>query len=157
MKYVCLNKSHEYFGVIGDLCIQQVVEENLHKNGGMLFVRNAIFYSDFILVAMNEEQTLMYGFIALKSMVNHETKEAKLYINQIAVKKAYQRQGIAKTLLQKVILESDMDIICHIKAINLNSQSFFESMGFIKDENSNVYNPTYHRTYQKPELKGTLT
>ena len=130
MTYITIPREHENFESICDYCANDIVPENLQKNGGTLLYEKIVYSSDVIILAYNEEE-----FVGFSSLIIYP--EECVYINQIAIKGAYKRQGIGTALVEKskeIGNASSLDVACHVRDFNVASKAMFAACGFIRDE-----------------------
>jgi len=118
---------------------QNIVLENLSKNGGTLNYTGLTYHSDILILA-----TLGSEIVGFNSIVY--TNNNGLYIYQIAVKKAHQQQGVGMLMMNKameIAQENNMTVSANVMDYNTNSKKMFERLGFSKlgysEENNGYY------------------
>lgn len=79
------------------------------------------------------------------------------YIMAIAIYPEFSNQGIGQRLLQKVIMESNKQLICKIEISNFHSIKLFKKFGFLQipkkhipKELSKNFRTTYYPFFRKP-------
>lgn len=127
-----IDKNSESFIPLCQKLDEEITTENLRDNGGTLRFSTLIYKSDVLLVAYEGEEPVGYNSLIMS--------ERGYYINQIAVKKSHQHQGVGSTMMKVAIemaAQENKDVVAHVMNYNEASKGMFLSLGFKKIEERN--------------------
>ena len=109
---------------------EKIAQSNNYKNGGTLTFSNLISGCNYLIIAKNEKEII--GYLALKI---YDVFENSIYIEQIAIKNEFKKQGVATNLIKFAINEfkDKFSIInAHVRITNDASNGLFKKLNFTK-------------------------
>ena len=115
--------------------------DNIFSENEVLELNQAYLYSDCILTLELDNQII--GYCTYKYNPNPPYKG--VYVNQIALSKAYQNNNYGIQFYKYIEKEEDCDIYCHINNYNIQSIRFHNKLGFnpieseTNDDNKKMY------------------
>lgn len=126
IEYGIVRSNDQNFLDVCDYIKENIVNENLFENGGMLQNSDIIYKALFLIVAYKDGEIIAFNSIRQKN-------EEELYISQVVVKEKYRKLGIGSNLVKMAIQiakNNNKNVRAHAREYNEPSIEMFRSLGF---------------------------
>lgn len=145
MEYKVVKSTDIDFESVCARCEKDIVEENLVRNGGTLHFQFLTYQADCIIIALDDSSMVGFNALIINSSIG-------FYVNQIAVRKNYQKKGIGTTLISmgKEMADSlSLPVYAHVREYNVGSQKTFEKCGFKRENTYRTQDSFFYAYSQK--------
>lgn len=145
MEYKVIKSTDQDFENVCERCEKEIVEENLVRNGGTLHFQFLTYQADCMIIALDDSSFIGFNALIMNSNMG-------FYVNQIAVRKSYQKKGIGTTLVSMGTDMADklsLPVYAHVREYNVGSQKTFEKCGFEKEDTYRTQDSFFYAYSQK--------